>query len=308
MTSDVSKTKIGFVGIGNMGFPMAACLQRAGYDLTVSDASESRMDEFVTEVGGKKASELASLAAECDFVVTMLPNSSVVADVLFEGSDNLARGLKKGATLIEMSSGVPSKTLEIAKRLESLGVGIIDAPVSGGPTKSGSGTLTIMTGGEKEVVDRCMPILEVMGEKIFRTGALGSGQVLKCVNNLVSAGCFLISAEAVFIGQKFGLDPNFIVDVLNVSSGQNSSAQRKMKQYVLSHKYESGFSLDLMVKDLTIAMEVARDTKTNVPFASLCREIWAMTGAVLGSGKDHTAFAKVIESTSGLVPAVETAA
>lgn len=308
MSSDPSKTKVGFVGIGNMGWPMAACLQRAGYDITVCDADRSRMSAFVTEVGGRQGSDLASMAADCDFIVTMLPNSDVVREVLMGSGDSLSRGLRKGAVLIDMSSGLPSKTVAMGKHLQALGIGMIDAPVSGGVTRSTSGTLTIMVGGDQEQVDRCFPLLEAMGERIFRTGKLGSGQVLKCVNNLVSAGCFLISTEAVFIGQKFGLDPNFIVDVLNVSSGQNSSAQRKMKQFVLSHKYESGFSLDLMVKDLTLVMEIARDTKTNVPFASLCREIWAMTGAILGPGQDHTAFAKVIESMSGMAPEREAAA
>ena len=140
-----------------------------------------------------------------------------------------------------------------------------------------------------------------MGTSIHRCGPIGAGQAMKALNNLVSAGGYLIGIEALLIGQRFGLDPAKMVDVLNASTGMNNSTQKKFKEYVLSRRFDAGFGLDLMVKDLSIALEVGRETTTPTPFAALCREMWASAAAMLGPGADHTAVAKLSEQMSGTV-------
>jgi 3-hydroxyisobutyrate dehydrogenase len=158
-----------------------------------------------------------------------------------------------------------------------------------------------MAGGDDAALDRADPVLRAMGTTIHRCGPIGAGQAMKALNNLVSAGGFLIGIEALLIGQRFGLDPALMVDVLNASTGMTNSSQKKFKQFVLSRQFNAGFGLDLMAKDLSIALEVGRETATPTPFAALCREMWASAAALLGPGQDHTAVARLSEQLAGTV-------
>jgi 3-hydroxyisobutyrate dehydrogenase len=176
---------------------------------------------------------------------------------------------------------------------------LVDAPVSGGVPRAKTGELAIMFGGSTELLERVRPVLACMGTSITPTGDVGSAHAMKALNNLVSAGGFLIGVEALLIGKRFGLDPAAMVDVLNSSTGMNNSTQKKFKQFVLSGKYNAGFGLDLMVKDLSIALGIGRDTNTPTPFSSLCREMWASCAQMLGPGQDHTAIAKLSETLAG---------
>lgn len=291
---------VGLVGIGSMGWPMGARLLKAGFEVIAYDTREGHAAKFSKEVGGEAAENLSILGEKSDVVITMLPNSAIVADVLY-GADGMAASLRKGAKLIEMSSGIPSATRALADRLLAQGVRTIDAPVSGGVKRAVSGELAIMAGGEAVDIDAIEPVLKAMGRSIMRTGALGSGQAMKALNNLVSAAGFLVGIEALLIGRAAGLDPAMMVDVLNASTGRNNSTDAKFKQFVLSRKFDSGFSLDLMVKDLGIAMEVAHDGHTAAPFSALCREMWASAAAVLGPGNDHTAITMFSEKLAGRV-------
>ena len=295
--ADAQSVKIGFVGIGNMGLPMATCLVKAGYFVTVYDTQADRSAGFAKQHGARAvaAPALKNLAEASDVVITMLPDSNIVAHVLFGDGDNITRGLKPGALIMEMSSGIPSKTASFAERLTPLGIDLIDAPVSGGVARAVTGELAIMVGGDDAVITRAEPVLRAMGTTILRAGGLGSGQAVKALNNMVSAAGLLITVEALLVGRKFGLDPAVMVDVLNASSGMTNTSQKKIKQFVLSRTFGSGFGLDLMVKDLTIALEVARDTKTAVPLSALCRELWSSAAQTLGPGEDHTAITKFSE-------------
>ena len=287
--------RVGFIGIGNMGWPMAANLLKAGFEVAVADAVPGRAASFAKEVGGRAASDAADAARGADAVVTILPTSKHVAAVVaeFQGA------LTKGAVVIEMSSGVPGVTRALAEALERAGCAIVDCPVSGGVPRAKTGELAIMAGGEDAQLDRVEPVLMAMGNSVHRCGGVGNAQAMKALNNLVSAGGFLIGIEALLIGQKFGLDPALMVDVLNSSTGMNNSTQKKFKQFVLSRRFNSGFGLELMIKDLSIALEVGRDTATPTPFAALCRELWASAGVLLGPGQDHTAVAQLSERLGG---------
>jgi len=287
--------RIGFIGIGNMGWPMAANLLKAGFEVAVADVAPGCAARFAKEVGGHAAADAAEAVREADAVITILPASKQVAAVVEE----VREALPSGATLIEMSSGVPGVTRALAAALQPRGVAVVDCPVSGGVPRARTGELAIMAGGDAAQLDRVEPVLKAMGTTVHRCGGVGAGQAMKALNNLVSAGGFLIGIEALLIGQRFGLDPALMVDVLNASTGMNNSTQKKFRQFVLSRRFDSGFGLDLMVKDLSIALEVGRDTATPTPFAALCRELWASAGALLGPGQDHTAAAQLSERLSG---------
>ncbi len=290
---------IGFVGIGNMGWPMAASLSRAGYGLVVADARKAVADNFVQQIGGRTADSLAGLAAAADIVITMLPTSTHVAGVLADDLDHLLAGLKPGSVVIDMTSGQPAITRALAARVAALGSVMIDAPVSGGVSRAKTGELAIMVGGDAAVIDRVRPVLAAMGTTILPCGAIGAGQAMKALNNLVSGGGFLIAVEALLMGQAQGLDPAVMVDVLNASTGMNNATQKKLRQFILSRSFDSGFSLDLMVKDLSIATEIGRDGGVATPFAALCREMWSAAAKTLGPGQDHTAIAKFSETLAG---------
>jgi 3-hydroxyisobutyrate dehydrogenase len=295
MSADAVK-RVCFVGIGNMGWPMAARLVRAGFEVAVTDAVAGRATAFVDQVGGKAVASLAEATKEADVVVTMLPTSVHVVSVV----DEILPSLSSGKILLDMSSGAPAATQKIAGDLGAIGVSVVDAPVSGGVSRAVTGELAIMTGGEAAALDRIDPLLRAMGTTIHRIGPVGAGQAMKALNNLVSAGGFLMAVEALVIGQQFGLDPSVMTDVLNASTGMNNSTQKKLKQFVLSRRFDSGFSLDLMVKDLSIALEVGRNGSAPTPFSALCREMWASAASMVGKGQDHTAIAKLSEALAGV--------
>ena len=289
--------RIAFAGIGNMGWPMAANLVKAGFEVTACDAVPGRAEAFAAETGAKAASSPAEAVAGAECVVVIVPTSKQVAEAVAA----MAPSLAKGMLVIDMTSGQPGRTREIAAGLAEKGVAMLDCPVSGGVPRAKTGQLAIMAGGAEADLDRAEPVLKAMGTSIHRCGPIGAGQAMKALNNLVSAGGYLIGIEALLIGQRFGLDPAKMVDVLNASTGMNNSTQKKFKEYVLSRRFDAGFGLDLMVKDLSIALEVGRETTTPTPFAALCREMWASAAAMLGPGADHTAVAKLSEQMTGTV-------
>lgn len=287
--------RIAFIGIGSMGWPMAARLVGAGFDVVACDAAPGRAARFVAEVGGSAAPDAAAAARGADAVVTILPTSTQVGEVIAAIGDALG----PGALVIEMTSGVPTATRGFAEALAARGVAMIDAPVSGGVARARTGELAIMLGGAPADVARADAVLRAMGTTLTHVGGVGAGQAMKALNNLVSAAGFLIGVEALLIGQRFGLDPAQMVDVLNASTGMNNSTQKKFRQFVLSRRFDAGFGLDLMAKDLGIALEVAHGTATPAPFAALCREMWAGAAAMLGPGQDHTAMAQFCERLVG---------
>jgi len=248
------------------------------------------------------ADSLRAIGERCDAVITMLPDGHVVREATRgeDGSaDSLLAGLSRGKILIDMSSSSPVGTRQLGELLAPRGVEMIDAPVSGGVRKAEDGTLAIMVGGEVRSVERCRPVLESMGKQIFLTGPLGSGHAMKALNNYVSAAGLAAAVEAVLAAARFGLDPGKVVDVLNASTGMNNSTLNKFHRFILSRAFDSGFSLDLMVKDLKTALEVARSSNTPAPVAEACVEAWSEAQAALGPGLDHTAVVRYWEKMAG---------
>ena len=296
-------TKIGFVGVGAMGWPMVANLIKTGFTVQIADARPDQASKCAAATGARVAASLRALGEAADVVITMLPTSKIVRSVLLDDSgrnQGVAAGLRPGAIVIDMSSGVPAETAAIARQLAGQNVAMLDAPVSGGVRKAVSGELAIMVGGDEKVAQQVESVLRAMGKSVIRAGTIGCGQAMKALNNLVSAGGFLIGIEALLIGRKFGLDPAVMVDILNASTGVNNSTQVKFKQFVLSESFAAGFTLDLMVKDVGIALDVAKSLDVNAPFSALCRTIWAAAQADLGPGHDHTELARFAAKTAGV--------
>jgi 3-hydroxyisobutyrate dehydrogenase len=279
---------IGFVGIGNMGWPIAANLVNAGFDVAVSDASPGRAASFVEDVGGRAVESAAAAASGADVLITILPTSAHVADVLH----GLGDALVSGTVVVDMSSGDPSVTRALAEELAGRDIALVDCPVSGGVARAQKAELAIMSGGDELVLARVRPILDAVSASIHHCGPVGAGHAMKALNNLVSAAGFLVASEAVSVGREFGLDPARMIEVLNASSGTNYSTQNKFGRFVFSGAFDSGFSIGLMAKDLGIASSLARDVDVSAPFSALCADLWATAAQQLGPTSDHTEIAR----------------
>jgi 3-hydroxyisobutyrate dehydrogenase len=276
--------EIAFVGLGNMGKPMAARLVGAGFRVSGYDIAPAARERFAGEAGGRPASSLETAVARAEAVITMLPTGSAVRSA----ADAMRRHLAAGALIIDMSSAEPIGTRQLGEQLIAEGFGFIDAPVSGGVKRAIDGTLAIMVGGDDRTIDRAAAILGAMGRSIFRTGPLGSGHAMKALNNYVSGAGLVAALEALNVGRAFGLDANVIVDVLNASTGKNNSTEVKLKQFVISQTYGSGFFLGLMAKDIRTADNLAKQLGVPVRLADCCAELWDEAVQRLGNDADHT--------------------
>lgn len=264
---------VGFVGIGKMGARMVAHIANAGIPVHIYDINRAAAEEVARTHNGIVVEDSAKAVAQaCEAVITMLPAGPDVAGSAL-GVDGLAEGFSEGDVLIDMSSSQPWMTVELAETLAARGIAMIDSPVSGGTTGAEAGTLTLMIGGEDNIVERCLPVLEPMAGNIFRTGDVGSGHALKTLNNMLSGMNTMAATEAFLIGTRFGLDPEIMTDVINKSTGMNSATMRSMKQQVISRKFGGGFAWDLKFKDFVIAMELAHRTKTSVPLSALAFQL-----------------------------------
>jgi 3-hydroxyisobutyrate dehydrogenase len=285
--------RVGFIGIGAMGWPMSANIVKGGHDLVVWDADRERMARFTREVGGRAAADLAEVAG-CEAVVTMLPTSKIVRQALLEDQDGaFAKAVRPGLIVVDMSSSEPADTQALGPRLAERGAVLIDAPVSGAVPRAITGTLAIMIGGENEAaIEKVSPLLLTMGEKLFRTGSLGSGHAMKALNNFVAAAGFAAACEALLIGQRFGLEGQTMVDIWNVSTGRNFATEVVIKNEVLTGRFGGSFALGLMAKDVGIAAGLGREVGLDAPLTRLVSERLDMARDRLGAGVDNSAAIK----------------
>ena len=268
-----------------MGYPMAARLAAAGHALRVFDITQAGTARFAAEHGASACASPAEAVAGVDFVITMLPSSNEVEATLL--SPEVRSAMRRGVTVIDMSSSEPMRTRVLAQALEASGVVLVDAPVSGGVKKARDGSLSIMFGGSQAQLDACTPLLASMGTRIFRTGAVGSGHAMKALNNFVSAAGLVAAVEALHIGEKFGLDPHVMTSILNASTGKNNTTENKVEQFMLSGKFDSGFGLALMEKDVGIAVKLAQALGVAATQGEVCLKLW--TDATRRSkSADHT--------------------
>jgi 3-hydroxyisobutyrate dehydrogenase len=282
--------KLGVIGIGTMGWPMAANLVKAGFAVTVFDLSEARGRDFVRQHPAAIATMALVDMAEQDIVVTMLPTGRIVSEVLLAGQKSaFLLNVKAGTLVIDMSSSEPTGTRELAAKLAGKGVILLDAPVSGAEPRAKAATLTIMLGSDNSAaVERARPVLAAMGNRLFVTGGSGSGHACKALNNLLGATAFAATCEAVMIAERFGLDPTVLVDILNVSTGKSFISEVVIKDHVIDGKFATGFKLGLMAKDVQIAADLADAVGLDAPVTHLVNQRWAQALGRLGFDADNT--------------------
>jgi 3-hydroxyisobutyrate dehydrogenase-like beta-hydroxyacid dehydrogenase len=286
------------IGTGLMGIPMSRRLLAAGFPLVVYDVKPEAMRPLLDE-GAEAGESPAGVARRCGKVITILPNSSIVEDVVF-GESGLLEGFAPGSIYIDMSSSIPTSTAKIAAAMAEKGVEMVDAPVSGGPFGAEEGTLAIMVGGSEDAYQACLPLLRAMGKNIFHIGPVGSGHTMKTINNMMFSINMLGVAEALVLGAKAGLSPEKIVEVAGTGSGASFALTVKAVRQVLANNYKPGFTTDLLYKDVGIATTLGRELGVPLLAANLAHQ---MLGIARGRGMnalDNTCVIKLIEEAAGV--------
>jgi 3-hydroxyisobutyrate dehydrogenase len=296
--------RVGFIGVGAIGWPMAATLVKAGHQVLPYDTDRDRLARFAAEHRCRPAESLAA-AADNEFIITMLPTGDIVRQALLtDGDGAFVKAVRPGAIVIDMGSSDPLGTRELGAVLKAQGVVLIDAPVSKRATVfAASGTpqatasaipMVIMIGGDDAAaIARAKPLLAAIGDTLFETGALGSGHALKALNNYASAASHVALAEALLAGERFGLDAKTMIDVINVSTGRSFVSEVLFKKQLENKDFKAGFSIGLFAKDIKIAADLADAVHLDAPVARLVRDRWAVARDRLGPATD----------LSGAVPA-----
>jgi 3-hydroxyisobutyrate dehydrogenase len=291
--------KIAFIGLGDIGELIAAHLARDPFDLVVWNRTAAKAAEFARNHKARVAATPADAVRDASVVITCLP-SSVEVEAVLHGENGMLGALRKGAVLVDCTSGDPPTSRSIAAELGGRGVEFIDAPVSGGTTAAKSGTLTVMWGGEITVFERVRPVIEAFGKKIVHAGPVGAGDALKAVNNALLAVHILSAAEGLVVLVKAGVDPKVALDVINSSSGRSNSSENLIPQRVITRAFPRTFRLALLEKDIGIAAVMADDLKVWTPLISLTAERFHEAREKLGEEADHVEAVKMVEQENGV--------
>ncbi|CAD0225837.1 3-hydroxyisobutyrate dehydrogenase [Chryseobacterium sp. JV274] len=287
-------SNIAFIGLGNMGGPMAINLIKKGHHVVGFDLSEEALKILVSE-GGKAAGSAVAASEDADVVISMLPSGKHVADLY---SEDFMSSLKPNTLLIDSSTIDAVTARTVAELAASKGCRMIDAPVSGGTAGAQAGTLTFIVGGKQEDYEKARPILKCMGQNIFHAGESGAGQVAKICNNMLLAIHMIGTSEAINLGVKHGLNPQVLSEIMQKSSGKNWSLDvynpypGVMENAPASRNYSGGFAVDLMTKDLGLAAEAGLETKTSTPLGNTALNLYRMWSE---SGNGKTDFSSIIQ-------------
>jgi 2-hydroxy-3-oxopropionate reductase len=289
--------KIGFIGLGIMGKPMAKNLLKAGYDLIAFDIFEDAMNE-VAAAGAKTATSLSEVACQCDVVITMLPNSPHVKKAVM-GPNGILEGAKSGTILVDMSSIAPLVSKEIYKACEKKGVKMLDAPVSGGEPKAIDGTLSIMVGGEKKVLEKVYDVLMKMGSSVVLCGSIGAGNTTKLANQIIVALNIVAMSEALTLGTKAGVDPELIYNAIKGGLAGSTVLNAKAPM-VMNGNFKPGFKIDLHIKDLQNVLVTGHEVGAPLPLTAYAMEIMQTLRAEGYGQDDHCAIAKYYEKIANV--------
>jgi 3-hydroxyisobutyrate dehydrogenase len=291
---------IGFVGLGVMGVPMARHLGEAGHRVQGFDVLPQALDRLREAHPAARACSSAREAASGAHVVfTMLPNGRVVRQAV-TGDAGIAAGLPPGALLIDSSSSEPALTRETAQLVAARGASMVDAPVSGAQWGAEAGELVFMVGGAPADVQRARPLLDAMGQQVFHLGPLGAGHTMKALNNLITAMTLTATAEALAVGARCGLDPAVMTDVLDASTGGSWISRTHIRQRVISRRFDDPFKLELMLKDIGIALAVAREAGIQMPLCQASHPLWQAADATQGAGASVSEMVRWIEQRAGV--------
>jgi 4-hydroxybutyrate dehydrogenase / sulfolactaldehyde 3-reductase len=294
----MAQRRVGFIGLGTMGMPMARNVLRGGFPLTVCDVRPEPVAELVQE-GAQSAASPREAAEWADVVITMVPDSPDVRQVVF-GENGVLEALRPDAVLIEMSTIDPSVTHELAAAVQKRGARMIDAPVGRSSAAAAEGNLIIMAGGDEATIEECRPVLETMGSTIHHCGPVGAGITTKIVNNLVSSSILLTVAEAMVLGVKAGLTPETMVNVLTGTGAGCWQLENTFRNMVFRGDFEPGFKVNLAHKDLGLALNLAREQGVPLLLGGLCRELYQLA-RIQGKGDlDWGAYTTVLEQLAGV--------
>lgn len=288
-----------FLGLGAIGRPMATRIAAAGHPLSVWNRTASRAADFAKQSGARHATTPADAVRDADVVITCFSTSPDVYSIL-DGPDGLLAGIKRGAVVVDCTSGDPTTSKRIAQRLAECGAEYIDAPVSGGTSGAEKGTLTVMVGGDEAALNRARPVIEAFGQKIVLCGAVGAGDTVKAVNQAFLAIHLLSAAEGLATLVKEGVDPTKALEVINASSGRSNSSMNLIPERVLTRAFPRTFKLSLLEKDVGIASSMARENRVPAPVTQLTADIFRVARREFGEDVDHVEIVKLIEQWSGV--------
>ena len=289
--------KIGFIGTGIMGKPMAKNLLKAGYPLIVHDINKTRIAELV-DLGAEAAYSPREVAQKCRMIITMLPNSPEVEEVVL-GKDGILETALPGTLLVDMSSINPMISISISEELKKRGIRMLDAPVSGGEPGAIAGTLAIMVGGEKKDFEECKEILEKMGKSVVHMGKSGSGQTTKLVNQIIVALNLAAISEGFVLGMKAGVDPKLIYEAIRGGLAGSSALEQKISK-ILSADFKPGFKIELHTKDLNNALELANSLGVPLFLTSIVNQMFKYLISIGEESADHSGIIRFMENMAGI--------
>lgn len=294
------KQLIGFIGLGNIGGPMARRVRGAGYPMAVHDLDPAKVARL-TDLGARAGGSPRGVAEQAGFILLSLPDSSYVQQVAL-GPDGIAEGAKPGTLVVDLTSGQPATTRSIAASLAERGIDFIDAAVSGGTAGAEVGTLAVMVGGDPALLERARPVLSAFGQHIFQAGPIGAGHTIKALNNFLSATTTLATAEALTVAVKAGIDPTTALEIINKSSGGSFASARRFPRFILKgdFSYAGGMATWLLEKDLNTALTLGREQAVPMPVAALMQQLVALGMRELGRDAPNQGLARLYEKWAGV--------
>jgi 2-hydroxymethylglutarate dehydrogenase len=290
--------RVGFIGLGNMGYPISLNLLRSGYKLVVYDIVGEKIEKLVNEgaTGARSPKEVAELS---DIVMTSLPTPEALEEVV-TGQQGILEADRVELTLIMLDTIPPATARKIALKASRQGVNVLEAPVSGGPYLAREGALTIMVGGDIYVFEKCKPLLEKIGRHIYYVGEIGAGSVVKLINNLLSLGNVALMCEAIVLGIKAGVNGRTLYEILSKSTGRSFALEYKLPNIIAKRRFDSGFAINLACKDLGIISNLAKELGYPLFTGSLIEQLYRLARAIGLGHEDHTAVVKLFENIAGV--------
>jgi 3-hydroxyisobutyrate dehydrogenase len=289
---------VGFIGLGAMGGPMARNLLRAGHSLTFCSRRPEVVREFEA-LGGRHVATPAEAARASEFILTIVTADAEVSEIAL-GKNGIIEAAAPDKLFVDMSTIGPQTVRQIAARLQAAGMGMLDAPVSGGPGGAAAATLAIMAGGEQADFERCRPIFQALGKHLFHVGPLGAGQTIKLVNQLIGGGIMALVGEGFALAAAAGADLKTMTEVIKKSSGNSTLFEARAEKFVLADNYSPGFTVELMRKDLALALDLAQALQVPLPVSAAAFQLYTAAMHQGRSGDDFAAVAKVCELAAGV--------
>lgn len=289
--------KVGFIGLGIMGKPMSKNVLKAGYEVIIYSRTQSTIDKLVT-AGAIAACSPKEVAQESDVIITMLPNSPQVKEVIL-GENGVIEGAKEGAVVIDMSSIAPLVSREISQVLEERGIEMLDAPVSGGEPKAVDGTLSVMVGGKKEVFDRCYPVMKAMAASVVRTGDIGAGNITKLANQIIVAINIAAMSEALVLASKSGVEPELVYQAIRGGLAGSTVLDAKAP-LIMDRKFDPGFRVNLHIKDLSNVLETSHEIGVPLPLTASVMELMQSLKVDGLGDDDHSSLVRYYEKMAGI--------